>query len=205
MKNLSNIYLKKHQDTYKSFQLNKGESIAVYKDEPLELFLLVFQDNVHVKIDLKEPQASCQIHCVYLMGEQQKVQICLDVNHEAKQTKSVQLIRGIATHQSEMKFDGIIRMPQDSQKCVGIQNHRAILLSDKATVQSTPELEIYADDVQCTHGSAIGPLDKEQVFYLTSRGIEEKQAYYLLLSSFLNDLLPLEVQSIAMACLHDYI
>lgn len=205
MKNLSNIYFKKHNGSYKPFPCNKDETFCVFKEEPLELFLLVFQGEVNIKIDLKEAGAECCVRCVYLTAEDQKARICFDINHVSAQTKSVQLIRGIATNQSIVQFDGMIRMPKDSQRCEGIQNHRAIVLSDKAIVQSTPELEIYADDVQCTHGSAIGPLDKEQVFYLQTRGVNEKQAYYLLLSSFLNDLLPLEVQSIVTSWINDYV
>ena len=69
-------------------------------------------------------------------------------------------------------------------------------MNPKATVSSTPQLEIWADDVQCAHGSAIGPLDKNQLFYLQARGLPEKQARHLLLQSFLGDLMPKDFDAI---------
>ena len=89
-----------------------------------------------------------------------------------------------------MIFDGVIRIPFDSQKCDGHQNHRAILLSDRASVRATPELEIYADDVKCSHGSAVGGLDETQLFYLVSRGIQQNMAKKMLLKSYAMELLP---------------
>ena len=89
-----------------------------------------------------------------------------------------------------MVFDGIIRIPKDSQHCDGHQNHRAILLSDTASVQATPELEIYADDVKCSHGSAVGALDENHLFYLLSRGIPMDEAKKILLKSYVMEILP---------------
>ena len=91
---------------------------------------------------------------------------------------------------------GTIEIPKDSQKCDGRQNHRAVLLSDKAIVSATPQLEIWADDVQCAHGSAVGPLDKNQLFYLQARGLPKKLARHLLLQSFLGGLMPTEFDAI---------
>ena len=89
-----------------------------------------------------------------------------------------------------MVLNGVIRMPKDSQECEGFLNHRGVLLSENASVKVTPELEIFADDVKCSHGSAIGALDENQLFYLLARGIDKMTAQKILLKAYLSDLLP---------------
>ncbi|RMH81487.1 MAG: Fe-S cluster assembly protein SufD, partial [Calditrichaeota bacterium] len=86
-------------------------------------------------------------------------------------------------------FNGKILVRPDAQKTNAYQNNRALLLSDDARVNSKPELEIFADDVRCTHGASIGQLDEEALFYLRSRGIPEPKAHTILRFAFANDVL----------------
>jgi len=148
--------------------------------------------NLKVRIYLSAPHAECNINCGYLINNNNKINIDIQVIHESGNTTSSQQIRGLAADKSAVNFTGTITIPYDSQKCDGRQNHRAIILSDQATVSATPQLEIWADDVKCAHGSAVGPLDKEQLFYLQTRGLSESEAKKLLLSSFFSDLMPTE-------------
>ena len=120
----------------------------------------------------------------------------IKVIHQSEKTTSNQQIRGLVTDSAAATFTGTIRIPHNSQKCDGSQNHRAVILSDRATVSATPQLEIWADDVKCAHGSAIGPLDKNQLFYLETRGISESGAKKLLLSSYFSDLMPTEFEDV---------
>ena len=86
-------------------------------------------------------------------------------------------------------FNGKVFVRKDAQKTNAFQNNANVLLSNDATVNSKPELEIYADDVKCSHGSTTGQLDEEAVFYLRARGISENSARQLIVSAFMNDII----------------
>lgn len=158
----------------------------------LQADFLQTDTDLKVSVYLSGPHATCHIRCGYLVNNNNKINIDIQVIHESKDTLSNQQIRGLVTDSADVHFTGTITIPYDSQKCDGRQNHRAVILSDKATVSATPQLEIWADDVKCAHGSAIGPLDREQLFYLQTRGLSESEAKKLLLSSFFSDLMPAE-------------
>ena len=139
-----------------------------------------------VTVILAGDGAKCQLNCAYLCNDNNKIDIDFKVLHKSGKTISSQQIKGLSTGHGQVSFNGTITIPYDSQKCDGRQNHRGIILSDTAKISATPELEIWADDVKCAHGSAIGPLDKDQLFYLQTRGIPLTEAKKLLLSSFFN-------------------
>ena len=152
--------------------------------------ILHLSGRINLKVILNDEQAKCNIKISYLSNKNNINNIKVEVIHKYKNTMSSQVVKGILTDESKMIFDGVIRIPFDSQKCDGHQNHRAILLSDTASVQATPELEIYADDVKCSHGSAVGGLDDSQLFYLLSRGIPVDLGKKILLKSYVMELLP---------------
>jgi Fe-S cluster assembly protein SufD len=91
--------------------------------------------------------------------------------------------------QAKGVFQGKIHIAPNAIKTEGYQLHKAMLLTDEAEVDVKPELEIFADDVKCSHGSACGELDKEQLFYMQSRGISEDNAKRLLIGAYLNDVI----------------
>jgi Fe-S cluster assembly protein SufD len=91
--------------------------------------------------------------------------------------------------QSTGVFNGKVFVREDAQKINAFQSNGNVLLSDSATINSKPELEIYADDVKCSHGSTTGQLDEEAVFYLRARGLSEASARQLLVSAFISDVL----------------
>lgn len=166
-------------------------------NEKLDVVFVVFSGNLEIDVHLKEKAADCDLKCVYLAAEDNKADIRLSVTHECAETSSRQTIKGVLADKASVSFNGVIKMNPFAQKCVGYQNHRAVLLSCDAVVQAVPELEIYADDVQCSHGSAIGPLEKEGLFYLMARGIDEKEAEKMLIRAFLYDLIPQEYHFVA--------
>ena len=170
----------------------------VQKDGILKADFLQMDQNLDVLVILNGENAKCRINCAYLINKNNKLNINIKVLHKIKNTTSKQQIKGLVSDSGHLAFTGTIEIPKDSQKCDGSQNHRAVLLSPKATVSSTPQLEIWADDVQCAHGSAIGPLDKNQLFYLQARGLSEKQARLLLLQSFLGGLMPKDFDAIIL-------
>ena len=186
MKNINNICLVKKNGVYEPADFKTLPSVVeVHKNECFECLFIQTGESIALKVVLKEEGASC------------------DVTHAAGKTKSTQTVKGVAADKAKCAFSGTIHILPDAQKCEGTQNHRAVLLSDTAQVQATPELEIYADDVICSHGSAVGPVDKNQLFYLLSRGIDEKTAYQLLLTAFLQDVLPADYHFIVREWLHD--
>ncbi len=109
------------------------------------------------------------------------------VHHAAPHGQSRQTFRAVLDEAARGVFQGKIYVAPEAQKTDGHQLSRALLLSDKAEMDATPELEIYADDVKCSHGSAIGDLDERELFYLRSRGIGEKEARALLIEAFVNE------------------
>ena len=96
---------------------------------------------------------------------------------------------GVIDDKATAVFNGKVFVRKDSQKINAFQSNANVLLSDDATVNSKPELEIYADDVKCSHGSTTGQLNEEAVFYLRARGISEKSARHLMVSAFIEDVI----------------
>ena len=111
-----------------------------------------------------------------------------DIEHLSPETYSNQLVKGIVGGDAKGVFQGKIHIAPDAVKTEGHQLHKALLLSDRAEIDCKPELEIYADDVKCSHGAASGELDAEQLFYMRSRGIDEDTAKQILIEAYLEDL-----------------
>ena len=113
------------------------------------------------------------------------MKIAVDMHHEVPHCNSRQLFKGIAGGKSRVDFYGKIIVAQDAQKTEAYQENHNILLSDDARVDTKPQLEIYADDVKCSHGATIGRLNEEEQFYMRSRGITLEDARVLQMISFL--------------------
>ena len=164
--------------------------VVVYENAFYELYLLQNGQDLNIKIHLLGKNAKCDLKAVYLSTTNSNNTLKFDVEHATQETYSQQTIKGVVSGYGKGVFEGIIRMPHGSQKCEGNQSHKALLLSENASVECVPELEIYADDVKCSHGSTVGNLDKQQLFYLNSRGIEEKTAKKMLIKAFLFSEMP---------------
>ena len=111
------------------------------------------------------------------------------VEHQEPNCESHQDYKGIFGDKSTGVFNGKIVVEKEAQKTNAFQSNNNVLLSDKATVNSKPQLEIFADDVKCSHGCTIGQLDDSALFYMRSRGIAEKEAKALLMYAFANSVL----------------
>ena len=110
-----------------------------------------------------------------------------NIRHLCEKTTSSQLVKGVVGGHARGVFQGKIHIAPNADETSGTQLHKALLLSDTAEVDCKPELEIYADDVKCSHGAACGELDKEALFYMQSRGIGEEEAKQLLIEAYLRD------------------
>lgn len=126
---------------------------------------------------------------VTILGEKQHVDHHTLVHHKQPNCESHQDYKGIYGENSTGVFNGKIIVDKIAQKTDAFQQNNNILISDKATINSKPQLEIFADDVKCSHGCTIGQLDNEALFYLQTRGIPEKEARALLMYAFANNVL----------------
>ncbi|MDA8842591.1 SufD family Fe-S cluster assembly protein, partial [Candidatus Pelagibacter bacterium] len=111
------------------------------------------------------------------------------INHNEENCKSYQLIKSVLNDNSKGVYQGKIYVDSKAQKTDGYQLSRALLLSDEVEFNAKPELEIYADDVKCSHGSTSGNIDENSIFYLMSRGLSYEQSKRLLTNGFLNEVI----------------
>ena len=121
------------------------------------------------------------------MSKNKHHEIRTKTNHLYENTKSYQLIKSVIDDSSKSVYQGKIYVDSEAQKTDGYQLSKAVLLNEQAEFNAKPELEIYADDVKCSHGSASGSLDEDSIFYLMSRGLDKKTAKELLINGFLLD------------------
>jgi len=125
----------------------------------------------------------------YLMRGKQHCDTTTLTLHTVPQNESAQVYKGVLDGEARGIFQGKIHIAKDAQQVAGDQLSKALLLSDRATVACKPELEIYADDVKCSHGATSGELDEDALFYMQSRGIDEKSARKMLIDAFLADVI----------------
>jgi Fe-S cluster assembly protein SufD len=135
-------------------------------------------------VTLNGEHCEANVMGVYLMDRTQHVDNHIFIDHAYPNCYSNELFKGILDDSASAVFNGHILVRRDAQKTNAYQNNKNILLTDKATVNTKPFLEIYADDVKCSHGATIGQLDQNAMFYLKSRGIGEDNARLLLMYAF---------------------
>lgn len=145
-----------------------------------------------IHADLNGTAAIFDFGGIQLLDDENAGDFHVIVRHNAEQGLSRQVVRGALNGHSQALFDGTIYVAHGAQQTDGKQNSRFILLSEHAKAQGIPRLEIYADDVQCAHGTTVGFLDPEMIFYLRSRGISLEKARSMLLLSFLEQAVMLE-------------
>ncbi len=142
-----------------------------------------------IKCNINKEHASVNINGIINLKHDQHHEIRTLVNHLARNTKSYQLIKSVLNDNSKGIYQGKIYVDKIAQKTDGYQLSKALLLNENTEFNGKPELEIYADDVKCSHGSTSGNLDMDSIFYLMSRGISKKEAQNLLINGFLNDVI----------------
>ena len=142
---------------------------------------------LNLKIRLMEQGANCLLNGLYLTNDRQVSDHHIEVHHAVAQCHSDQLFKGVMDGQSKAVFNGRILVDKDAQKTAAYLSNRNLLISKLADVNTKPELEIYADDVKCSHGATIGQLDERSIFYLQSRGVSREHAERLLIYAFIND------------------
>ena len=161
--------------------------IEVQSGQRKDMVLLMFPGvSCDIKLDVRlaGEGAEANVYGAYVCGQDEKVRIAVDMHHDLPHCNSRQLFKGIAGGISKVDFYGKIIVAQDAQRTEAYQENHNILLTDGAKVDTKPQLEIYADDVKCSHGATIGRLNEEEQFYMRSRGITLEDAKVLQMISF---------------------
>ena len=161
--------------------------IEVQSDQRKDMVLLMFPGvscDIRLDVRLTGEGAEANVYGAYVCGGEEKVKIAVDMHHDMPHCNSRQLFKGIAGGVSKVDFYGKIIVAQDAQRTEAYQENHNILLTDGAKVDTKPQLEIYADDVKCSHGATIGRLNEEEQFYMRSRGISLENAKVLQMISF---------------------
>ncbi|MBE6232252.1 MAG: SufD family Fe-S cluster assembly protein [Bacteroidales bacterium] len=165
------------------------QNIVVERDARVDIIIFVMPGvsaEVSMEVRLEGEGAEANICGAYLCGGEERVKIAVDMYHLVPDCSSRQLFKGLAGGSSRIDFYGKIIVAQDAQKTEAYQENHNLLLSDYAKVDTKPQLEIYADDVKCSHGATIGRLNEEEQFYMRSRGISLEDAKVLQMISFIS-------------------
>lgn len=141
-----------------------------------------------IDIQHKGELADAKLNTIYLLKGNERFDLHSTIEHEVPNCTSLENVRGIVADSGQATFNGRIHIHRDAQKTLAELNNRNLLLSDKAQINTKPELEIYADDVRCAHGATVAELDKKALYYLMSRGISKEKALVMLNFGFINAL-----------------
>ena len=164
----------------RNLEVNAGQ-----KEDMVLLIMPGVSCDIRLDIRLAGEGAEANVYGAYVCGGEEKVKISVDMHHDLPYCNSRQLFKGIAGGTSKVDFYGKIIVAQDAQRTEAYQENHNILLSDGAKVDTKPQLEIYADDVKCSHGATIGRLNEDEQFYMRSRGITLEDAKVLQMISFI--------------------
>ncbi|MBD1158078.1 SufD family Fe-S cluster assembly protein [Pelagibacterales bacterium SAG-MED17] len=201
-KNFLNIFYNfdlKENSVLKNYKLDKFENknikysfnnIEQDKNSISETFILSSGSNFfknEINCNLKGEYSSAFVNGIFSINSNKLHEIRTIINHLTENTKSYQLIKSVLEDSSRAVYQGKIFVNSKAQKTDGYQLSKAILLNKDSEFNAKPELEIYADDVKCSHGSASGSLNEDSIFYLMSRGLNYQQSRELLINGFLLD------------------
>ena len=146
-------------------------------------------NKLDIECDLVEKNAHCNILSALFLKNHEHQEIKTRINHLAPNCRSYQRVKEVLSYQSRGVYQGKIYVKDIAQKTDAYQLSKALLLNDEAEFNSKPELEIYADDVKCSHGSTSGNVDENAIHYLMTRGLNREEATRLLIKGFLSDVI----------------
>ncbi|MDF2435963.1 MAG: sufD [Bacteroidota bacterium] len=172
---------------------------SVFSTNNFTLSGMFIRNNLNIVLD--DEHIESNLNGLYLTKGHQTVDNHTLVDHRKPNCNSNELYKGIIEEKSTATFNGKIFVRKDAQKTNAFQSNKNILLSDDGTINTKPQLEIYADDVKCSHGTSTGKLDEDKIFYLRARGLSEDSAKKLLMHAFASEV----VEKVKIEELRDYI
>ncbi|MDE0741086.1 MAG: Fe-S cluster assembly protein SufD [Candidatus Poseidoniia archaeon] len=172
--NISNICVKQKKDSnFRSHNFSIGKKLA----------------RRDYNIELLGTGANCDLYGLYFVDGDNHIDHHTTIEHKKEHCTSNEHYKGILSGKAVGVFNGRIHVHPQAQKTDAIQNNQNLLLTDDAIIHTKPELEIYADDVKCTHGATIGQLDEKALFYLRTRGLNQKSAQQLLMRAYVGEII----------------
>ncbi len=184
---LKNIYL---QDVKSSGYFHKYSKNKLSAGSNFTAFLfptgLKF-NKLDLEFNLEGEKSECNLQSASFLNNSEHQEVKTRINHFSPNCKSYQKVKNVLSGDSKGVYQGKIFVKDIAQKTDAYQLSKAILLSEQTEFDSKPELEIYADDVKCSHGSTSGSLDRDSIYYLMSRGLSKKESTKLLVNGFLNE------------------
>ena len=198
---LKNIYLHNNKSLgyfhkYTKNKLSSGSNLSSF------IFPTGLKFNkLDLEFDLEGENSVCNIQSAAFLNENDHQEVKTRVNHLYPNSKSYQKVKNVLNDNSKGVYQGKIFVKDVAQKTDAYQLSKAVLLNERSEFNSKPELEIYADDVKCSHGSTSGSLDKDSIYYLMTRGLSKKESTTLLVESFLNEI----IESIKSSSLRNFI
>ena len=163
--------------------------LTLEENEHLRLTFIVMPGisaDIPFELRIGQEGVNLEIFGLYLCPHSERVKFDVAVRHLVGGSHSSQQFRGIVGGSARAEFDGLVYVAKDAQKTEAYQENHSILLSEGAVTETHPQLEIYADDVKCSHGATTGYLNPDELFYLRSRGIPEAEARRLQMISFIS-------------------
>ncbi|MCG8671137.1 MAG: Fe-S cluster assembly protein SufD [Pseudomonadales bacterium] len=199
--NLAHITLQLEAETQVAIS---GTHVKQARDSHYQHYLVAIGSKIKrndLQVNLTEPNGQTTLHGVYMCKHQQHIDNQTAIDHIAAHCNSEETYRGLIADKSKATFNGRIHIHQDAQKTEAHLNNKNLLLSKQAEINTKPELEIYADDVKCSHGATIGQLDEKSLFYFQSRGIDQQSAEAMLCFGFVNAM----VTELPIEAVQDYV
>ncbi len=172
---------------------------SVFSTNTITLSGSLVRNNLNIVLD--DEHIETHLNGLYLTSGNQVVDNHTLVDHRKPNCNSNELYKGIIEDKSSATFNGKIYVRKDAQKTNAFQSNKNILLSDEGTINTKPQLEIYADDVKCSHGTSTGKLDADKIFYLRARGLSETSAKKLLMHAFASEV----VDTLKIEALREYV
>ncbi|MFB0925053.1 MAG: Fe-S cluster assembly protein SufD, partial [Vicingaceae bacterium] len=174
-----------------SYQIS-SEQLYQRKDSNFTINTMTLQGTLvrnNLNIEVHGEGCETNLNGIYLGEAKNHIDNHTIVDHLKPNCNSNEVYKGILDDNSVGVFNGKVFVRRDAQKTNAFQQNNNILLTDDAVINSKPELEIYADDVKCSHGSTIGQLDDEAIFYLRARGVSKRSAINMMITAFVKDAL----------------
>lgn len=144
--------------------------------------------NLVCRVGLQEPGASNTLHGAFLAGAGEHCVADIRIDHAVSDCRSESCVKGVASGDGVGEFRGLVYVAADAQRTDARQTSRNVVLGDEARITTRPQLEIYADDVKCSHGATVGQMDAEAVYYMRQRGLSEAEARRLQIEGFVGDI-----------------
>ena len=188
----TNVEYNKIQNNTKESKLIDCMNIFQEKDSVFTINSLIFGGNfIRNNLNFEQNGSNCESNMsgVSILDGEQLVDNHTFVDHKTAKCRSNEMYKGVYLGDSKGVFNGKIMVRKDAQKIDAFQSNNNLLLGDRATIDSKPQLEIYADDVKCSHGCTVGQLDEEALFYMRSRGIGKVEAKAILTYAFASEVI----------------